>query len=160
MRVLSVLPLATATENEKTLVRHRTSLGMVLLAGAMVAAVQCSWFRRGAKGQLLPILLAAVPLTARAAEEQALCLNPLAVPPETAEDGDHYLMIWTMVVLMVGCVFGWWLRGRCERKPTKRDVKAQSQTTYSYYNAQPRFTPLAERDSGAWSEQPHVEWTW
>ncbi len=38
--------LGTKPLDEKTLVRHRTSFGMVPLAGAMVTVVQSSWFRR------------------------------------------------------------------------------------------------------------------
>ena len=60
---------------------HSYSL-IVPLAGAMVAAVQSSWFRRGAKGQLLPVLLATLPLTAKAAEEQALLGSLKHTPPQ------------------------------------------------------------------------------
>ncbi len=124
----------------------------------MVAVAQSRWFRRGAKGELLPALLAMLPLTAKVAEEQALCLNSVLLQPATAEGGAYYLtvLILTVMALVVSCFFGWWLRGRCERKPRRRDVRAQSQTTYTYHIAQPPSQPLAERDTEAWSKL----WTW
>ncbi len=60
---------------------------MVPLADATVADVQSSWFRRGAKGQLLPVLLATLPLTAKVAKGQALCLNSVVVQPAAAGGG-------------------------------------------------------------------------
>jgi hypothetical protein len=65
----------------------------------MVAAVQSSWSRRGEKGQLSPVLLATLPLTAKAAEEQALCLNSVVMQPETAGAGASYLLVLILMVM-------------------------------------------------------------
>ena len=83
----------------------------------MVAAVQSSWLRRGAKGQLLQVLLARLPLTVKAAEEQVLCMNSVAVQPVAVGGGDSRLMVLILMVVafVVGASFGWWRRGRSRR---------------------------------------------
>ena len=54
--------IGTKPLEEKTLVRHRGSLGLTTLPEelrtATIATVQIGWFKRGAKGQMVAMMLA------------------------------------------------------------------------------------------------------
>ena len=155
--------IGTKPLDEKTLVRHRGTLGLTTLPEelrtAAIATVQSGWFRRGAKGQILPMMLAAAaPLAAGADDERGLCLGTTALQQQAAGGGGGWqttLMVILMCIL-VGVVLGWKLRGwfgdskKDEKK--SRSVKTQSQTRYAWDRAEPRFIPLTELMQGSWAE--------
>ena len=124
---------------------------------AAIATAQSGWFRRGAKGQIFPSMLAAVPLTA-GADDRGLCLGTTALQQQAAGGGCGWQMILMLILIciLLGVVLGWKLRGwfgdskKDEKK--SRSVKTQLQTRYAWDRSEPRFIPLTEMMQGSWTE--------
>jgi hypothetical protein len=104
--------LGTKPLDEKTLVRHRGSLGLKTLpeklTEAAIAAVESGWFRQSAKGRMSPLMLAAVPLAA-GADDRGLCLATTSSQPVAAGGGVGWQTVLAMIltILMVGLWLGW-----------------------------------------------------
>ena len=99
--------LGTKPLEEKTLVRHRGSLGSKTLpeklTEAAIAAVESGWFRQSAKGRMLPLMLAAVPLAA-GADDRGLILATTSSQPVAAGGGVgwHTVLAMILTILMSG----------------------------------------------------------
>ena len=138
--------LGTRPLDEKTLVRHRGSLGLKTLpeklTEAAIAAVGSGWFRQCAKARMLPLMLAAVPLAA-GADDRGLCLATTSSQPVAAGGGVGWQM-----VLWLGCrLHSWWYP-----RPAQGSVKTRSKTRYAE-----RFVLVPERDQGAFLDINGVE---
>ena len=74
-----------------------------------------------------------------------------------AAKSEEFLLVWLIAVILlaIGVAVGWRLRGKFDemRKGAKktRAVQVQSQTRYTWWTETPRFVPLPERESGAWT---------
>ena len=101
---------------------------------------------------MVAMMLAAVPLTATA-EEHGLCLSTTSLQQPAAGGGGGWLLVLAvfLVAMLIGIYLGWRLHGWWVRRPATKQKLTQSQTTYTYYNQEPRFKPLAERETGAWA---------
>ena len=149
--------LGTKPLDEKTLVRHRGSLGLKTLpeklTEAAIAAVESGWIRQSAKGRMLPLMLAAVPLAA-GADDRGLCLATTSSQPVAAGGGVGWQTVLAMIltILMVGLWLGWRLHSWWYPRLAQRSVKTQSQTHYAV-----RFALVPERDQGAFLDFQSVE---
>ena len=81
-------------------------------------------------------------------EQAAQCLNSRETRSEAGDDSAWWIG-WSIVAaaLLIGLALGWWLRGRWDRRST-RSVITQSQSSYLWKLATPRFQCLPERDQG------------
>jgi hypothetical protein len=101
---------------------------------------------------MVAMMVAAVPLTATV-EEHGLCLSTTSLQQPVAGGGGGWLLVLAvfLVAMVIGIYLGWRLHGWWVRRPATEQKRTQSQTTYTYYNQEPRFKPLAERETGAWA---------
>ena len=101
---------------------------------------------------MVAMMLATVPLTTTA-EEHGLCLSTTSLQQPAAGGGGGWLLVLAvfLVAMLIGIYLGWRLHGWWVRRPATEQKRTQSQTTYTYYNQEPRFEPLAERETGAWA---------
>ena len=151
--------LGTKPLDEKTLTRHRESLGLKKLPGAStaVAAVATGWFRKNAKGRLIPMMMAAASSTAAGADDRGLAMT---TPPPPGGGSFWMLILMTVLAMFLGGVVGWKLRGwmQSSTKTTKsRNAKTQAQCRYAWDRVEPRFVPLPERDQGCWADYGDTE---
>ena len=108
---LNTADIGTKPLEEKTLVRHRGSWGLMTLPEelrtAATATVQSGWFKRGSKGQMLAMMLAAVPLAATA-EEHGLCLSTTSLQQPAAGGGGGWPMVLAVFLgaMLIGIYLG------------------------------------------------------
>ena len=80
----------------------------------------------------------------------------MVTSPQHEEDYSWIVWLLMLILTLVGATVGWFLRGKYEdlkeatAKAKTRTIQTQSQTKFTWWCETQRFTPLGDRDQGAW----------